>query len=235
MKKFHYIIIVALILLSYSCKRDLTSEGVSKVTSYVTFTLTGGPTVIFPAGGAYVDPGFKGLEGTKDVTNTIKITGSVDGTTVGLYTLQYNAVNSDGFSSSVERTVIIYDPAAPATDLGGNYVSSVSRKAPARSFTGLKVSIEKLAPGFFFISDFIGGFYDQGSNYKYGPAYAVNGYIQLNSDNSIALVSSQNIGGFGGTLDDFTNGKYDPATQTLSWHAFYLAYDFSVTLVKAQN
>jgi hypothetical protein len=63
----------------------------------------------------------------------------------------------------------------------------------------------------------------------------VNGYIQLKADNSVSLVSSQNIGGFGGTLDDFTNGKYDPATQTITWDAFYLNYDFSVTLVKAQN
>lgn len=235
MKKFHYIFILALILLSYSCKRDLTSEGVSKVTTYVTFNLTSGSLVTFAKGSPYVDPGYKATEGTNDVTSTVKVSGTVDGNSVGLYTLQYSAVNTDGFSSSTERTVIIYDPAAPPTDFSGDYSSSVSRKSPSRSFTNLKVSIEKLAPGFFSVSDFIGGFYDQGSNYKYGPAYAVTGYIQLNADNSITLVSSQNIGGFGGTLDDFTNGIYDPATQTLSWHAFYLSYDFSVTLVKAQN
>jgi hypothetical protein len=233
MKKFHYISIVALLLLTYSCERDLTSEGVSKITTYVTLDLTGGPTVSFPAGNAYVDPGYKGTEGTKDVTSSVKVTGEVDGNTVGLYTLQYSAVNMDGYSSSVERTVIIYDPAAPETDLTADYVTSVQRIKPAETHTDLTVSVEKLAPGFFSVSDFIGGFYDQGR--KYGSGYAVTGYIQLKADNSITLVSSQNIGGFGGTLDDFTDGKYDPATQTLSWHAFYLSYDFSVTLVKVQN
>jgi len=142
-------------------------------------------------------------------------------------------MNVDGFSSSTERTVIIYDPVAPATDLGGNYSSNVRRIAPTLAFTDLQVSIEKLAPGFFFVSYFIGGYYDQGR--VFGPPYAVYGYFKLNADNPITLVSSQNIGGFGGTHDDLTNGKYDPATQTLTWDAFYLTYDFSVTLVKAQN
>ncbi|HAH26034.1 MAG TPA: DUF5012 domain-containing protein [Prolixibacteraceae bacterium] len=235
MKKFHYIFIVALILLTYSCKRDLTSEGVSKVTNYVTFNLTAGPTVTFPKGTTYVDPGYKGTEGTTDVTSKIKVTGTVDGNTVGLYTLQYSAVNADGFSSSTERTVIIYDPAAPETDLTGDYLSDVSRAKPSRSFSGLKVSIQKLAPGFFFVSDFLGGFYDQGSNYNYGPAYAMSGYMQLNADNTLTLVSSHDAG-FGDSLDDLTNGIYDPATQGLTWHAFYVGgtYDFTVTLKKVQ-
>ena len=233
MKKFHYIFIIALLLLTNSCERDLTSEGVSTMTTYVTLDLTGGPTVTFPAGNAYVDPGFKGTEGTQDVTSTVTVTGEVDGNTVGLYTLQYSAVNVDGYSSSVERTVIIYDPAAPATDLSGNYSSNVHRVTPAETHTDLQISIEMLAPGFFFVSDFIGGFYEQGRDY--GSGYAVYGYFQLNSDNSISVVSSQTDGGFGGTLDDLTNGKNDPATQTLTWDAFYLSYDFSVTLVKVQN
>ena len=236
MKTFHYIYIIALLFLSLSCKKDLTSEGVSKVTTYVTFDLTGGSTVSFARGSTYVDPGFKGTEGTKDVTSAIKVTGTVDGNQVGLYPLQYNAVNADGFSSSIERNVIIYDPAAPATDLTGDYLSSVRRIDPPLSFSDLQVSIEKLAPGFFFVSDFIGGYYDQGR--EFGSGYAVYGYFQLNSDNSISLVSSQNIDGFGGTLNDLKNGKYDPATQTLTWDAFYVLpenYNFAVILNKVQN
>ena len=71
MKIFHYISIAALIILSFSCKKDLTSEVVSKITNYVTFDLTGGPTVSFAKGTAYVDPGFKGTEGTQDVTSAV--------------------------------------------------------------------------------------------------------------------------------------------------------------------
>lgn len=231
MKKIQYIFILASLLLTFSCKEDLTSEGVSKVTTHVAFDLTNGSFMTVPKGNAFVDPGVKATEGTTDLSSTVKVNGTVDGMNAGLYTLTYSAVNSDGFPSSTERTVIVYDPAAPATDLTGDYSSSVKRVAPARSFTDLKVSIEKLAPGFFHISDFIGGFYDQGSNYKYGPAYASSGYFQLNADNTLTHVSSNNAG-FGGPLEDLTNGKYDPSTNTLSWDAFYLGYDFKVTLEK---
>jgi len=236
MKTIHYIFVAALLFLTYSCKKDLTSEGVSKTTTYVTYDLTGGSSVAVAKGQAFVDPGYKGTEGTKDVTSTIKVNGSVDGMKVGMYTLVYSAINSDGFSSSTERTVFIYDPTAPATDLTGDYLSSVRRVSPARSFSNLQVSIKKLAPGFFYVSDFLGGFYDQGSNYKYGPAYAMTGYMQLNSDNTITLISSH-VSAWGDSLNKLTTGVYDPATQGLSWDAFYTAsnYDFKVTLEKVKN
>ncbi len=43
MKIFNYLLIAALILLSYSCEK--VTEGVSKVTTYVTYDLTGGSVV----------------------------------------------------------------------------------------------------------------------------------------------------------------------------------------------
>ena len=208
--------------------------GISKVTHYITFELTGASTVTTSKGGAYVDPGYVAMEGTKDVTTKVKVQGTVDVTKVGMYNLTYVAVNTDGFSSSANRTVIVYDPAAPATDFGGNYTSNVSRAAPyARSYTGLNVSIQKLAPGFFYISDFFGGFYDQGSNYNYGPGYAMTGYVQLNPNNTLTLVSSR-VAGWGDSLSKLTNAVYDPITKGLTWDAFYSAsgYDFKVTLVK---
>ena len=240
MKRIHYIFIAALLFITYSCEKDLTSEGVSKVTTYVTYDLTGGATLSIAKGNAFVDPGYKGAEGSKDVTSTVKVNGTVNGMKVGMYKLVYSAVNSDGFISSTERTVFIYDPTAPATDLTGDYSSGVRRVSPAKSFSGFTVSIKKLAPGFFYVSDFLGGFYDQG--YKdangnlYGPAYAMTGYMQLNSDYTLTLVSSH-VSGWGDSLNKLTNGKYDPATTGLSWDAFYSAsdYDFKVTLEKVKK
>lgn len=237
MKKIIVLSFLVMVFLASCTQKDViendTQVGISKITHYITYTLNGGPTIVFPKGSAYVDPGYVALEGTKDVTTKVTTKGTVDGNTVGLYNLTYSAVNSDGYSSSAKRTVIIYDPSAPTTDLGGNYTSSVRRVLPARSFTGLSVSIEKLAPGFFYVSDFLGGFYDQGSSYKYGPGYAMTGYMQLNPDNTLTLVSSF-LTGWGDSLNELTNAVYDPATNGLSWDAFYTAsnYDFKVTLVK---
>jgi len=50
MKTIHYIFIATMLLINFSCRKELTTDGVSKVTTYVTFNLTGGPTMIFPPG-----------------------------------------------------------------------------------------------------------------------------------------------------------------------------------------
>jgi hypothetical protein len=236
MKKLQYIIYIALLIVGYSCERDLESEGVSRTTSYLSFDLTNGPVVTIPLGTAYTEPGFVAKEGDKDVTASVKVEGTVDPTKLGVYTISYSGTNSDGFESSEERTVIVYDPAAPATDLTGNYISSVSRVAPARAYTGLSVSIQKMAPGFFYVSDFLGGFYDQGSNYQYGPTYAMTGYFILNADNSITHISSL-APAWGDSLNELVGGKYDPATETVTWDAFYTSsnFDFKVTLVKEEE
>lgn len=230
MKIFHYLLIATLILLNYSCEK--VTEGVSKITTYVTFDLAGGSVVTF-AQGTYAAPSYKAFEGTTDVTSSVTVTGTVNGNEIGLYTLTYSAVNSDGFPSSSDQTIIIYDPAAPTTDFTGNYSSEVVRNN-GESYSGLKVTVTKMAPGFFYVSDFLGGFYDQGRGYgiDYGPGYTMEGYMQLNADNTLTLVSSHSPT-FGDSLDDLIDGVYDPVTGNLSWDAQYLGvYDFVVTLTK---
>lgn len=235
-KVLYTLILIFAVIFNYGCKKDLTSEGVSRLTYYVAYDLKGGTMLKIPVGQTFVDPGFTAKENTTDVTSTVKVTGSVDGKKAGYYELKYSAVNSDGLSSSITRTVIIYDPAAPATDFSGDYLANVSRLDPyARAFTNLKVNIKKLAPGFFYVSDFLGGFYDQGSNYKYGPDYAMSGYFQLNPDNTITLLSSYD-NGFGDSLDGLVNGLYNPSTLGISWTAKYASkYNFVVNLTLVQE
>lgn len=215
-------------ILSYSCKKD--TEGVSKITNYVTFDPKGGSLVTF-AKGSYVAPTYVAKEGTKDVTSSVVVNSTVNGNKVGLYTIKYSAVNTQGFSSSSEQTVIIYDPAAPATDIGGTFKAGVVRGA--NTYSGLNVSINKLAPGFFYVDDFLGGYYAQGRNYAnlYGPGYNVEGYIQLNADNTLTLVSSSSSA-WGTPLTSMANGVYTPATKGIYWEAIWSGYTFKVTLVK---
>jgi len=214
-----------------SCEKELTSEGVSKLTYYVTFELTGGSTYLSPLGTPFVEPGYKAMEGSADVTDKVTTGGTVDANTIGLYDLSYSATNIDGFPASTTRTVIVYDPAAPVTDLTGSYLSDVSRVSPARSFTDLSVNITKVAPGIFYVSDLLGGFYDQGANYMYGPLYAMTGYVQLKSDNTISYISSY-VQAWGDSLNGLTDGVYDPLTKGLFWKASYTSsnYIYNVTL-----
>jgi hypothetical protein len=234
-KVYNLLILLLLAVFGSSCEKNLDSEGVSRTTYYVTFNLTGGPLLTVPKGTAFVDPGFTATEGTSDVTGKAVVTGTVDANTVGMYKLNYNAVNADGYQSATTRTVIVYDPNAPATDLTGDYSSNVARQAPARAFTGLNVSISKEAPGFFYVTDLLGGFYDQGSNYGYGPAYAMTGYVQLHPDNTITIISSH-VAGWGDSANGLTAGVYNPVTKTITWTVDYTAnhYKFLVTLTPKQ-
>jgi hypothetical protein len=226
---FSNLILISFLAFIQSCEKELSSEGVSKLTYYVTIELTHGSIVTNPKGSAFVDPGYKAMEGPTDVTGKVVVDGSVDVSKVGLYELTYKVSNTDGFVSSVSRTVIVYDPAAPSTDITGNYLSDVSRISPARAFTGLNVRIVKKAPGIFYVSDLLGGYYDQGSNYLYGEAFALTGFVQLNADNSLTYISSYNAG-WGDSANSFSDGLYNPVTKGISWKVNYIVYDFLVAL-----
>jgi len=95
-------------------------------------TLTGSPTMNLTVGGTFVDPGATATgayTGTstipEDLTSKIVVSGTVDTTTAGTYTLTYT-ITVVSCNSSVSRQVIVAAPVAPAntppviTILGAN-------------------------------------------------------------------------------------------------------------------
>lgn len=143
MKTYLKLIILFLCTLSVSCKEYDTSYpegyvGSSKITQYPVLTLNGDRYVALVNGGTFTDPGATAKAGDQDVPVTV--TGSVDSSTPGVYTLTYSAVNTDGFSASINRTVVIatVDASAENNDLSGSY---------ARSTNGSVAVWTKLAPG----------------------------------------------------------------------------------------
>jgi len=123
MKIFKYLVVTALIVLSYSCKK-LTTEGVSKITNYVVLTLQGDQIMTVAQGTAFTDPGVTAMEG--DVPAEVTTTGAVDTNTPGTYTLTYTSLNAQGYSASTYRIVGVYDVAAAANNLSGNYARSTN-------------------------------------------------------------------------------------------------------------
>lgn len=223
MKKLIYSLLLVVAAMFTSC-HEVTTEDTSFITYYVTFDLDGGSTYLHPVGSEFVDPGFTAMEGSEDVTANVSVDYSaVDGYTMGLYTLIYSAVNADGFSASTTRTVIVYDENYAGPDLAGSYTiqpgSYRDYSGTPTSFSGFSVNITTVAPGFFYVSDLIGGYYDQGVGY--GSSYAMTGYITLEDDNeTISLISSY-LSGWGDSLDYMESGKYDAAAGTLYWEAAY--------------
>ena len=222
-----------------SCS-DNDPAGLTRITHYPVFTLEGGNIYTVPVGSTYADPGFKAVEGTEDVTSKVVVSiTDIDGEPVNsietaaptFYTVKYSAVNVDGFEASTTRTVFVYDPSI-TTSMEGTYSTDMTNSiyenngrtyasyATAQGFVDQCVGIEftELVPGIYAVNDIFGGWYAQIRNY--GASYEMTGYVSLDSENKISLMSSY-VAGWGDGLDYIKEGVYDPATKTISYRVGY--------------
>ncbi|WP_186579851.1 immune inhibitor A domain-containing protein [Aquibacillus kalidii] len=82
--------------------------------------LTNGNTVEVEASSEFVEPGFTATDNVDgDLTESVVVTGEVDSTTPGEYTLTYTVTDSSNNEFSVTRTVSVVDTTAPALTLTG--------------------------------------------------------------------------------------------------------------------
>lgn len=204
-----------------SCNDDNDELTDAKVTYYPILEIQGKKFVEVPIGTTYTELGCKGTLRGEDCTSSIVTTGSVDTNTAGLYYITYTYTNAQGYQTSTKRTVAVCDPSI-ATDIAGDYTvqSGTYRtyKDVTSEFSKFSVSIEKIAPGLFYISDLMAGYYGQGVGY--GAQAELTGYLQLMSDNSLKLLSSY-VSAWGDSANSFENAKYDPATGTISYDMTY--------------
>jgi hypothetical protein len=164
----------------FSCERDLETEGISRITNYPSFTLTGGeimtvvqgdasftvPDPVVTEGGQaipfktsvlgskYIDP----AHSTPAEVYPVNYSDAFDVNTPGMYIFTYSATNSDGYDGSAQRIVFVLDKAAdPNVDLSGSYASGTSPEA----------EITKVADGVWFSTNVWGG----------GSTVKIAGYI----------------------------------------------------------
>ena len=107
-------ILLTFMVILTNCERDLESEGLSRITYYPDFTITGDVEMILPVGTAYSEPGVTATESGADLDVTSSISsvffpfsGSIDGNTIDRYIITYSAVNSDGYPGSTQRDVYV--------------------------------------------------------------------------------------------------------------------------------
>ncbi len=216
-----------------SCEDEIGDE--STITYYATLTLYGESVVFWDLNETYVDPGYYAEMNGEDVTSEVEIEGTVDITTPGVYTLTYSVTNADGYSTSEERTVMVSDPTESPIESGywsvtlssyRNYDGTIKNYSSTYS-----VAILQTAPGVFYITDLFAGWYDQSAGY--GSDYAMTGTFQLNDDNSITALSSY-LSGWGDSIDELANGKYDSSTGEIYYEVSYVNYKmtFYITLTK---
>ena len=58
----------------------------------------------------------------------------------------------------------------------------------------------------------------------------MEGFLQVNEDNSVDLAGGGYVPGWGDYYDDFTGGVYDPEANTISYDCVYAGMDFNVVL-----
>ncbi|MGN0282118.1 MAG: BT_2262 family domain-containing protein [Prevotella sp.] len=200
-----------------SCNDDNDQLTDSRLTYYPVLEIQGDEFVQVPIGTTYTEQGCKATLNNEDFTSNVKTSGSVDSNQPGLYYITYSATNSDGFTVTATRTVAVCDPTI-TTDISGTYTtqdgSYRNYNGVITNFSGYTVRISKAAPGIFYISDFLGGWYEQRAGY--GSAYAMTGYFQLLADNSLVQLSSY-VAGWGDSADYCEDATYDPATGTISY------------------
>jgi hypothetical protein len=210
----------------------------TRVTYYVNMDLQGDAFTLVPLGTPYVDACCKAELNGEDYTPKVVAVGveDVDVNSVGFYDITYSAVNPDGYAASASRTVVVYDPTVTAS-LAGSYstdmdaskygtgkASFADRAAGYGNTTQcVGITFEEVAPGIYYVSDLLGGWYNQIR--AYGTKYCMTGYVSLNPDNTLTLQSSY-IAGWGDGLDYIKDTAYDPATGKISYSLSYAGQIF---------
>ena len=212
-------------------------DGLVKVTYYANFSLNdydNGITLV-PIGSTYKDAGCVCTEGTEDISSKVVTTGAdkIDTSKPGIYTVTYSATNVDGFSSTASRSVAVYDESSIARNIGKTYTVTdatyrlVTESGAKKPSSGSEIQLAYIAPALYYVSDFLGGYYDKGAGY--GSDYAMHGYLWLKNDNSIEALSTL-VNAWGDSADD-VRGTYDEATSTIKLEVDYAGQmTFYVTL-----
>lgn len=245
MKKYLYTLGLAIAVMGFtSC--DGTQEE-PHIQWYPVVTLEGDQTIYLEVGEDFTMPGFTavntltGADASKDVEVLIydviggDYVDEVDTSGPGMYNVYYISYASEvqpspDYDIYKQRDIYVYDPTIEL-NIAGSYNIDMDESiylangwtfAEAADYygnvTSSTIQVSQLLPGFFYFSDLLGGWYDQIR--AYGGNYAMTGYVSLNSDNTLTLLSSY-IRGWGDGLDGMWDGEYDPETQTISYETQY--------------
>lgn len=212
-----------------SCSSD-DQHTDTRVTNYIKLTVNGDEVMYVDANSSYNDAGCKAEAAGQDVTDKVKTTNPVDTKEIGPYTIVYRATNEDGFSSEAYRYVYVGSALTGSVATGSfrqTYNDDGSPKAQVK-WSDFDIDMLTDGNGKFWVEDLMGGYYEQRAGY--GSRYSMKGYLQVNADNTVSMVGGGDVVGWGDAYDDFSNGKFDPAANTISYTVTYAGMDFNVIL-----
>ena len=107
-----YVAIAFIGVVGLSCEDDKVTEGLSEITYFPDFDYKGEELILSPCGTAFTDPGVTASEKGAPIPVTTSVSAMISGgsltavpTTPDRYTVNYTAVNKDGYDASATRTV----------------------------------------------------------------------------------------------------------------------------------
>lgn len=223
-KNIFFLMMVAMVSFALTSCGDKESEGLSRFTYYPSIELEGDSYLVWEKGKAYEEPGYTSMLNGEDVTDKVTVTGSVNTSKSGIYQLTYTTMNNEeGFNASASRTVVVLDP---NSTIEGFWASD---PASYREYNGnvaygssFDILIIDNGDGTYEVDDLLGGWYRDRAGY--GDNYALAGTLAIDAEGNISYVDSYLIG-WGDSATDVV-GKYDAATNHISWVCEYTDYPF---------
>jgi hypothetical protein len=172
--------------------------GISKIIYYPSVVIKGEHLIIIHQGDAFTDPGVTALLKGQSVDYTTS--GSVDASTPGVYNLDYEAKNPEGYSATDWRTVVVIGEDVAANDFSGTYL---------REATGVTSTWTKTANGVYTVDNPGGASVGAGYlvtvvNYS-GNKIKIPRQLATDPDGGIGIVSSRS---------ETYNASANPVTYT---------------------
>ena len=228
MKKIFYYILMGAFLLGTATSCEDSVKDLSKVTYFAELNLKGDDFVKLSLGETYTEPGYEATENGEDISEKVKVTGSVDSSTPGFYNLVYSVANVDGFSVTKTRQVMVVNPDSFASAYQGE------SQAGTRHYTGAPILITENEDGTDLIDDLLGGLQFYGMNPGFEPMYDFHAEakLKLNADNTLTLIKVGNWYFASELALSLTEGKYNPETGVVTMTVDYGGTPLSVTLTK---
>lgn len=228
MRKIFYCILMGGLFMGTATSCDDSTEDLSKVTYFAELNLKGDDFVKLSLGETYTEPGYEATENGEDISERVKVSGSVNSATPGFYNLVYSVANVDGFSVSKTRQVMVVDPDHFASAYQGE------SQAGTRHYTGAPILITENEDGTYLIDDLLEGLQFYGMNPGFEPMYDFHAEakVKLNDDNTLSLLEVGNWYFASQLTLSLTEGKYNPETGVVTMTVDYGGTPLSVTLTK---
>ncbi|HBK31848.1 MAG TPA: hypothetical protein DEF88_03810 [Porphyromonadaceae bacterium] len=233
MKKSIYVLgtlLSALMVLFSACEDDAVNASREAIVPEI--SIEGNSVIVWERGEQFVEPGYTASFAGQDYTSRVEVKGFLNVNKTGSYPLKYIIKTDDGLFAFANRLVIIPNNApsplaSGAYGIDGTKSHRINAAGTVTTYGGnFSIYLYQTAnDGEFYVSDFLGGYYDQRAGY--GSSYAASGTMKVDQDGNFTLIDSKVPG-----WQDGLTGLSGSISETgeISWSAIYAGMTFNVVL-----